>query len=168
MAGQSPLLVTKTPFPLIGFGVNYFSYRVLQLTNPHLTIHKHPQTDGQNEVANKCLETYLHCMCFRKPTRWSKWLSLAKWWYNTNFHSSIQTTPYEVVYDQAPPIQLPFMPGEVANPTVDRTLSKREQVIQLLKFHLTRAQNWMAQQADKHWFDSVCHWGLFLFKATTL
>ncbi|KAG4954436.1 hypothetical protein AAZX31_14G142400 [Glycine max] len=141
MAGQSPLLVTKTPFPLIGFGVNYFSYRVLQLTNPHLTIHKHPQTDGQNEVANKCLETYLHCMCFRKPTRWSKWLSLAKWWYNTNFHSSIQTTPYEVVYDQAPPIQLPFMPGEVANPTVDRTLSKREQVIQLLKFHLTRAQN---------------------------
>lgn len=63
----------------------------------------HPQSNGQTEVVNKWLETYLRCMCSDKPSNWSKWLTLAEWWYNTNFHSSIQTTPYEVVYGQAPP-----------------------------------------------------------------
>lgn len=54
----------------------------------------------------------LRCMCSDKPASWSKWLALAEWWYNTNFHSSIHTTPYEVVYGQAPPIHLPYFPGE--------------------------------------------------------
>lgn len=110
----------------------------------------HPQSDGQTEVVNKCLETYLRCMCAKKPSSWLKWLSLAEWWYNTNFHSLIHTTPYEVVYGQAPPIHLPFLPGKATNPDVERTISKREAVIHLLKFHLLRAQKRMSQQANKH------------------
>ncbi|CAM8943168.1 unnamed protein product [Rhodiola kirilowii] len=62
----------------------------------------HPQFDGQTEVVNRCLETYLRCMCSDKPHLWSKWLPLAEWWYNTTFHSATQLTPYEVVYGQAP------------------------------------------------------------------
>ncbi|KAH1119730.1 hypothetical protein GYH30_048204 [Glycine max] len=46
------------------------------------------------------------------PQQWSKWLPLAEWWYNTTFHSAIQTTPYEVVYGQPPPIHLHYLPGE--------------------------------------------------------
>ncbi|PKI35139.1 hypothetical protein CRG98_044414 [Punica granatum] len=37
----------------------------------------HPQTDGQSEAVNKCLETYLRCMTREKSTMWAKWLSLA-------------------------------------------------------------------------------------------
>ncbi|MCI25548.1 ROOT HAIR defective 3 GTP-binding family protein, partial [Trifolium medium] len=92
----------------------------------------HPQTDGQTEIVNKCLETYLRCMCADKPSSWVKWLSLAEWWYNTNFHSSIQTTPFEVVYGQPPPLHLPYLPGESSSLQVDRTLSARETAIQLL------------------------------------
>ncbi|XP_027368238.1 uncharacterized protein K02A2.6-like [Abrus precatorius] len=72
----------------------------------------HPQTDGQAEVLNRCLETYLGCMCVDVPHEWSKWLPLAKWWYNTTYHSTIRTSPYEVVYGQQPPVHLPYLPGE--------------------------------------------------------
>lgn len=85
-------------------------------------------------------------MCAEKPTNWSQWLSLSKWWYNTNFHSSIQTTPFEVVYGQPPPIYLPYLPGGASNVAMERTLAVRDAVIQLLKFHLLRAQNRMSQQ----------------------
>lgn len=58
----------------------------------------HPQSDGQTEVVNKCLETYLRCMTSERPHLWAKWLPLAEYWYNTTFHTSIQLTPFEAVY----------------------------------------------------------------------
>jgi hypothetical protein len=94
-------------------------------------------------------------MCSDKPTQWYKWLSLAEWWYNTNYHSSIHTTPFEVVYGYPPPIHLPYLPGSSVVVTVDRSLLAREDTIKLLKFHLLRAQNRMTQQANKHRSDRM-------------
>ncbi|XP_056690204.1 uncharacterized protein [Spinacia oleracea] len=62
----------------------------------------HPETDGQTKVVNRCLETYLRCMCSDQPKEWSAWLPLDEWWYNTHFHSSTHLTPYEIVYGQPP------------------------------------------------------------------
>lgn len=101
----------------------------IQGTEFKLSLAYHPQADGQTEVVNKCLETYLRCMTFECPKDWSCWLPLAEWWYNTNFHSSSQLTPYEVVYNQPPPHHLPYLPGDSKVDMVDRSLQQREEMI---------------------------------------
>ncbi|GJT66424.1 retrotransposable element Tf2 [Tanacetum coccineum] len=109
----------------------------------------HPQSDGQTEAVNKCVETYLRCMTGERPREWIKWLSLAEYWYNTNFHSSIKTTPFEVLYGQPPPVHTPYVAKDSSVELVDRNLQAREQAITMLKFHLKAAQDRMKTYADK-------------------
>ena len=72
----------------------------LQHTALHTSTAYHPQSDGQTEVVNRSLERYLRCMIGEKPQEWSLWIPLVEWWYNTNWHSTIGVTAYEVVYGQ--------------------------------------------------------------------
>lgn len=115
----------------------------------------HPATDGQTEVVNRCLETYLRCMCGEKEKDWSMWLPLAEWWYNTHYHTASHTTPYEIVYNQPPPLHLPYLANESSNREVDRSMQRREAMISDLKFHLQRAQDRMKYYSDQHRTDRV-------------
>ncbi|GMI67905.1 hypothetical protein HRI_000459800 [Hibiscus trionum] len=115
----------------------------------HASTAYHPETDGQTERVNQCLETYLRCMTGERPKDWSEWLHLVEWWYNTTFHSAIRTTPYQALYGQPPPIHLPYIAGESLVEAVDRSLQAREAAIKMLKFHLQRAQDRMKSQADR-------------------
>lgn len=99
----------------------------------------HPHSDGQSEVLNRCLENYLQVFTWQYSHTWSRWLPLDEWWYNTTYHSAINSTPYEVVYGQAPPVV------EV----VDRSFTVREEMLRTLKDNLRKAVHIMKQQADK-------------------
>ncbi|KAL8107545.1 hypothetical protein AgCh_024095 [Apium graveolens] len=63
----------------------------------------HPQTDGQTERVNQCIEMFLRCIAGHKPTSWASWLSLAEWWYDTSHHSAINMSPYQALYAAPPP-----------------------------------------------------------------
>lgn len=63
----------------------------------------HPQTDGQSERVNQCLENYLRCICGQFPKNWSTRVLLAEWWYNSSYHSIIKRSPFEALYGFAPP-----------------------------------------------------------------
>jgi hypothetical protein len=64
----------------------------------HLSTTYHPQTDGQTNVVNKSLETYLRFFSSENKNQWAQWLPLAKWWYNTSYHTTTRMTPFEAVY----------------------------------------------------------------------
>ena len=131
--------------------VSHFWQELFKLfgTQLKLSTSYHPQTDSQSEVVNRCLQTYLRCMTAERPKDWSKWLPLAEWWYNTSYHTSINSTPYAIVYGQAAPTHLPYLAGDSKVEVVDRSLQTREAAIKMLKFYLQRAQNRMKQYADK-------------------
>jgi hypothetical protein len=121
----------------------------LQGTQLHLRTSYHPQTDGQTEVFNKCLETYLRCFSSEKKNQWDQWLPLPKWWYNTSYHTTTHVTPFEVVYGQNPPSVLSYLPGVSKVQAVDKTLTVREAILRTLKENLVMAQNRMKQQEDQ-------------------
>lgn len=110
----------------------------------------HPQSDGQTKVVNRCLETHLRCFFSDSQADWFSYLATADWWHNTIFHTSIQTTPYEALYGQPPPLHLPYATGDSGVEEVDRSLLTREFKFQLLQYHLQRALRRMITQANKH------------------
>ncbi|GKA68223.1 retrotransposable element Tf2 [Tanacetum coccineum] len=57
-------------------------------------------------------------------------------------------SPYEVVYGQIPPLHNPYVAGESAVESVDRSLQARERAIEMLQFHIKRAQDRMKKYAD--------------------
>jgi hypothetical protein len=58
-------------------------FRLTQ-TTLNMSSSYHPQTDGQTERLNQCLENYLRCRISSCPTKWADWLALAEFWYNTH------------------------------------------------------------------------------------
>lgn len=62
----------------------------------------HPQMDKQTKRVNQCLKIYLRCFVHACPSKWCSWLSLAEFWYNTSFHSTLGKSPFEMLYGHGP------------------------------------------------------------------
>ena len=109
----------------------------------------HPQTDGQTEVVNRTLEQYLRCFCHEEQRRWGDYLTWAEYWYNTAYHSSIQRSPFEVVYGRSPPTLVSYERGTAKNEEVEKELLARDEILVKVKKELKRAQERMKRYYDQ-------------------
>lgn len=110
----------------------------------------HPETDGQTEVVNRGIETYLRCFAGNTPKKWSKVLHWAEYWYNTTYHGATQMTPFKALYGRDPPPLLKWKDGSTRVQEVDNQIKEKNLILEELKHHLEKAQERMKYQADKH------------------
>lgn len=109
----------------------------------------HPQSDGQTERVNQCLETFLHCFVHACPKTWSQCMSLAEFWYNTSTHSATGKSPFLVLYGHEPR-HFGISESAVPVPELNEWLQERQLMTYLIRQHLLRAKDRMKKQADKH------------------
>ena len=136
----------RDPLSLSDFWKEIFRSQGTQL---NMSSAYHPESDGQTEVINRCLEAYLRCFAVDQPRSWASWIPWAEFWYNTTFHGSTGVSPFEVVYGRKPPSVVQFVPGEVRVPTVAIELQDRDEALKQLRSHLSHAQALMKTAADK-------------------
>jgi hypothetical protein len=103
----------------------------------------HPQSDGQAECVNQCLETYLRCFVHPCPRQWLRWLSLAKYWYNTGDHSALGKSPFEVLYGHSPRHFGISDDFDLPVSDVELMLAEHSTMLAAMRQHLLRAQQRM-------------------------
>ena len=84
------------------------------------------------------------------PRQWSKWLFVAEFWYNTNFHSALGRSPFEVLYGYPPKHSGISSESTFHSTDLEQWLTERNLLNDCIQHHLHRAQQRMKCQADKN------------------
>jgi hypothetical protein len=108
----------------------------------------HPQTDGQTERVNQCLEQYLRIYSNYLQNNWLKNLPLAELSYNLNYHSAIKMSPFTANYGYNPPLDLSTEILSESPPTLKEYLSIIQDNIEIIKQELQ-----IAKESSKHFAD---------------
>ena len=78
------------------------------------------------------MEGYLRCVVGQYPYTWSKWLSLAEYWYNTNYYNALELTQFQALYGIPPPIHIPYLLGDSPVAVMDQMLKEMEDMFKVL------------------------------------
>jgi hypothetical protein len=100
----------------------------------------HPQTDGQSERVNQCLEMFLRCAVHDSPKQWRRLLPLAELWYNSCFHTSIGCSPFHALYGHEPDFGASAALEDPSTSPAAGVPIERAQQLALLKKNLELAQ----------------------------
>ena len=60
----------------------------------------HLETDEQTERVNQTIEDILRAYCLREPGKWTRYLYLVEFAYNTSFQRSIGMSPFKALYGE--------------------------------------------------------------------
>jgi hypothetical protein len=114
----------------------------------------HPQCNTQVKVFSKTVKKYLASFVDDTTLDWENFLPALILSYNTSYHSTIATTPFELLFGTKP--QLPSFP----NPDIQRvhygesTSAERYQLLQKIRF-ITKNSATTNQQTVKDNFDKT-------------
>jgi len=115
----------------------------------HFSTAYHPQSDGQTERVNQCVEMYLRCAVQDSPSTWKSWLSLAELWYNSSLHSALGCSPFKALYGYEPSLgAVTSVPPGITTSVTDN-IEHWQLQLEALKQSLERAQNRMKMIADR-------------------
>jgi hypothetical protein len=92
----------------------------------------HPQTDGQTEVVNRTLSTLLRTIIQQNLKNWDDCLPFIEFAYNRSVHSTIDFSPFEIVYGFNPLTPLDLLPLLVNEKT---SLDGQKKVEMVKKLH---------------------------------
>lgn len=148
---------------LINFWTELFR---LQGTELKRSTAYHPQMDGQTEIVNKVVESYLRCFVGDKRNSWVQWLPWAEYSYNTSFYLAFKFTPFQVVYGREPPKLIRIRQGQTMVEDIDAMLKVRDSILDELRINLLRSQNVMETIADKKRRDvefQIGEWSFYVY-----
>ncbi len=107
----------------------------------------HPQCNSQVEVFNKTVKKYLASYIDESTLNWDEWLLALMLTYNTSYHSTIATTPFELLFGVKP--RLPSLPA----PEIERHHygeSFAAERLQMLQQACKLAQQSASEQGEKY------------------
>ncbi len=76
-------------------------FKLLDIKHTTTTL-GHPQCNAQAEVFNKTMAKYLASLVNESTLDWDQYLPALQFSYNTSYHFTISTTPYELLYGMKP------------------------------------------------------------------
>jgi hypothetical protein len=128
--------------------VNKLSNELFTLLNvSHTkTTPAHPQCNAQVEVFNKTVKKYLASLVDDTTLDLENFLPALMLSYNTSYHSTIATTPFELLFGEKP--RMPSFPNPEIQRTYyrDLTSAERYQLLQKIRF---LAKNIASYQSEK-------------------
>lgn len=116
-------------------------------TKLHFSTAYHPQTDGQTERVNQCMEMFLRCAVQENPRQWRRWLPAAEFWYNSTHHASLTCSPFKALFGRDANVgaMLHWQGSSELLAELDWGLHTNQ-----LREHLLRAQDRFKKQADRN------------------
>lgn len=102
-------------------------------------------------------------MVHSAPKKWAYWLPQAEYWYNTNYHSALGKTPFQVLYGYQPRHLGVANLQSSTSSDLSTWLAERNAMTSAIREHLLQAQQRMKAQKDKHRSDRVFAAGDWVF-----
>jgi len=120
-------------------------FTLLNVSHTKTTL-AHNQCKAQVEVFNKTVKKYLASFVDDTTLDWENFLPALMLSYNTSYHSTIATTPFELLFGEKP--RMPSFPIPEIQRTYygESTSAERYQLLQKIRF---LAKNIAADQGDK-------------------
>ena len=141
------IVIDRDPIFLSKFWTQLF---ILSGTTLLRSTSYHPRTDGLTEVVNRCLQQYLRCFVAENTSIWVSLLPVAKYVFNTSYHSSAGMVSFQILYGRSPPSTPLYIRQEDTLDFVNDLLQDKKKLLSFLKENLKKAQVKMKLQTDKH------------------